>query len=71
MSDENIHQPKCGDCHVVGLEYIVEQESVQTSKAGDAWFNIVHCSKCGHVYGVFNKISLSPTPLRPIPVNPF
>lgn len=54
-------EPKCPDCKVKGLEYIVSSDSNEESKGGDPWFNIVHCSECGHVYGVFNKVSHKPS----------
>jgi uncharacterized Zn finger protein len=48
-------EPKCPSCEVIGIKYIVSSESDQQSKGGVAWFNIAHCSECGHVYGVFAK----------------
>ena len=48
-------KPKCPECGVEGLEHIISEDSVETSKAGDPWFNIVFCDQCGHVYGVFAK----------------
>lgn len=60
-NEENIHPPKCPDCGIAGTEFINHVESDLQSKGGDPWFDIVHCSKCGHVYGVFNKVSLNPT----------
>lgn len=54
-------EPKCPDCKVQGLKYVVSSESDEKSKGGDAWFDIVHCDECGHVYGVFNKVSLNPS----------
>ncbi len=54
-------QPKCPSCEIQGLKYIVSTESEEKAKSGDAWFDIVHCSSCGHVYGVFNKVSNPPT----------
>ena len=63
MSENTVkHQPKCPICNVIGLEFITQQDSKMESKGGDPWFNVVHCSECGHVYGVFNKVSLSPPP---------
>lgn len=53
-------EPKCPICEVVGTEYIISVDSVEESGASEAWFNIVHCSECGHVYGVFAKIIHSP-----------
>jgi uncharacterized Zn finger protein len=54
-------EPKCPSCEVVGTSFIVSKDSDEESKGGDAWFNIVHCSECGHVYGVFAKTVLSPS----------
>jgi ribosomal protein S27E len=53
-------QPKCPDCAVVGAEFLVTTESSERSRDGKAWFNIVHCSRCGHVYGVFAKHIFGP-----------
>ncbi|MFJ8064938.1 transcriptional regulator [Psychrobacillus sp. NPDC096426] len=52
-------EPKCPSCNIQGLEHIVSSDSHEESEAGTPWFNIAHCNKCGHVYGVFNKFSLS------------
>ncbi len=57
--------PKCPDCGIAGTDYIMSTESQQRSKAGDAWFEIVHCTECGHVYGTFPKIVLEPKPFTP------
>jgi hypothetical protein len=54
-------EPKCPSCAIVGIEYISSGESSEQSKGGDAWFNIVYCNQCGHIHGIFNKVSLSPT----------
>ena len=59
-------EPKCPECKIQGLEYIVSHDSVEESKGGDPWFNIVSCSGCGHVYGVFNKISHEPRTSIPL-----
>lgn len=61
MTDQKTHEPKCPSCSIIGIRYIVQSNSEKKSRAGDPWFNIVHCSECGHVYGVFNKVSLPPT----------
>ncbi|MDH1697809.1 hypothetical protein N5I05_04480 [Acinetobacter johnsonii] len=66
---DNIAEPKCPDCRVQGLQFIVSSESKQASKGGDAWFEVVHCSQCGHTYGVFAKVVLSPSPIRTPPFN--
>jgi len=58
-------EPKCPECGVVGNKYIVSESSNETSKAGDPWFDIAFCDKCGHVYGVFAKIVHSPAPKLP------
>lgn len=57
-------EPKCPDCKIQGLQYIVSSKSDQHSNGGDAWFNIAHCNQCGHVYGVFAKVVLSPSPVH-------
>jgi uncharacterized Zn finger protein len=53
--------PKCPECGATGTEHIVSKDSDEQSKGGDPWFNIVHCDKCGHVYGVFAKVVRSPS----------
>lgn len=50
----------CPKCDIEGFEYIVSKGSVEQSKIDEPWFDIVYCSNCGHVYGVFNKIVLRP-----------
>ncbi|WP_313469779.1 transcriptional regulator [Lysinibacillus sp.] len=59
-------EPKCPECGVVGLQNIVSEGSEEKSKGGDDWFDVVYCSECGHVYGVFNKISHSPSSFNPL-----
>lgn len=59
-------EPKCPDCKIQGIRYIVSSDSEECSRGGDPWFNVVHCSECGHTYGVFAKIVKAPTP-PPIP----
>lgn len=54
--------PKCPECSVAGLKHIVTEPSEQESNGGDAWFDVVFCSECGHVYGVFAKVVYTPTP---------
>lgn len=56
--------PKCPSCGVVGVDKVVSTKSAQQSKGGDSWFEIAHCSDCGHIYNVFPKVVLSPTPPR-------
>lgn len=58
---QNIAEPKCPECKIQGKKYIVSADSVEESKGGDTWFNIAHCSECGHVYGVFAKVVRSPS----------
>jgi uncharacterized Zn finger protein len=48
--------PKCPSCGVEGISFIVSKGSDETSKDGNTWFNVAHCSECGHIYGVFAKI---------------
>jgi hypothetical protein len=52
-------EPKCPGCGVLGLGKIVNHDSNDKSNGGDAWFNVVCCAECGHVYGVFAKHVLS------------
>jgi uncharacterized Zn finger protein len=56
MSNE-IAEPKCPSCDVRGLDKIVSHDSEQQHGSGDAWFQIASCASCGHVYGVFAKIT--------------
>lgn len=53
-------EPKCPSCSAQGISFIVNRDSQLQSNGGDPWFNVVHCSECGHVYGVFAKVVLSP-----------
>ena len=55
-----VARPKCPDCGVAGAEHLVVTDSSEKSRDGKAWFNIVHCSRCGHVYGVFAKHVFGP-----------
>ncbi|KQY87068.1 hypothetical protein ASD24_26700 [Paenibacillus sp. Root52] len=57
----NHAQPKCPECKTEGIEQIISVESTEKSKNGDAWFEIVFCNQCGHVYGVFPKVVYKPT----------
>lgn len=59
-------QPKCPECGVRGVEHIQHKESAITSRGGDPWFDIAYCGKCGHVYGVFAKVTLDPS-MGPLP----
>ena len=54
-------KPTCPECAAEGIEHIVSEESTETSKGGDAWFNVAYCSSCGHIYGVFAKRVLGPS----------
>ncbi len=49
-------EPKCPSCRAKGASHIVSQESKEESTSGEAWFDIVYCKECGHVYGVFPKV---------------
>jgi hypothetical protein len=53
--------PKCPKCGIEGADYISSEDSSEQSKGGDAWFNIAYCNQCGHIHGIFNKVSLSPS----------
>jgi uncharacterized Zn finger protein len=59
-------EPKCPSCIVEGLKYIISADSDEESKNGDPWFNVVYCSECGHVYGVFAKVVHTPTFRYPV-----
>jgi hypothetical protein len=58
-------EPKCPACGIVGVDHIEHQESAGQSRGGDPWFEIAYCDGCGHVYGVFAKITHGPTPILP------
>ncbi len=66
-------EPKCPKCEVSGRDHMKDQESLQKSKGGNAWFEIVYCGNCGHVYGVFPKhvLTIDVTPSTPMPSVPF
>ncbi len=51
----NVAQPTCPECSVSGIEHVVSKDSVEHSRRREAWFYVVYCSECGHVYGVFSK----------------
>ena len=55
-------EPKCPECRVQGTDKIVSRDSAERSEAGDERFNVVYCSECGHVYGVFAKHVISYSP---------
>jgi len=54
-------KPKCPSCSVTGIEHITSTPSVKESKGGDTWFDVAHCDACGHVYGVFAKVTYGPS----------
>ena len=54
-------EPTCPKCEIKGRGFIEDQKSVQESEGGDPWFVIVFCGNCGHIYGVFPKVILSPS----------
>lgn len=60
MSEKSIHPPMCPACKVNGTKYIVQSDSSQESNEGESLFNIAHCSKCGHIYGVVSKVFIGP-----------
>jgi len=57
---QNIAEPKCPECKIQGIKFITKSDSEITSKGGDTWFDIVHCTQCGHVYGVYAKVVYPP-----------
>lgn len=48
-------EPICPVCQIEGIEYIISKESIEKSRIDEAWFDVVYCSNCGHIYGVFAK----------------
>ena len=48
-------EPKCPDCAATGMDKIVSKESGERSRRKEAWFYVVHCNECGHVYNVITK----------------
>lgn len=54
-------QPKCPGCGVKGTEHITCESGAVKSEAGDPWFEVAFCDQCGHVYGVFAKVTHKPT----------
>lgn len=52
-------KPKCPNCGVRGTEYITCDEGNVYSEDGEPWFEVAYCDECGHVYGVFAKITHS------------
>jgi hypothetical protein len=57
--------PKCPGCNIAGLEHIYSHDSEQKHGSGDAWFQVASCASCGHIYGVFAKITNPITPKLP------
>ena len=51
--------PVCPKCEVQGMEYIVSRDSEERARDQLAWFQVVHCDNCGHVYGVFAKHTIT------------
>lgn len=64
-----VAKPKCPECGVEGIEHIVSEDSNESSKGGDAWFNVAYCDKCGHIYGVFAKYVNAPS--KPQTIDPW
>jgi len=54
-------EPHCPECRIAGMDHIVSRESKERSRSKEAWFIVVHCSGCGHVYGVIAKHVFSHT----------
>jgi len=50
-----VAEPRCPACSITGMEHIVSRESHEKSRTREPWFVVVHCSGCGHVYGVIAK----------------
>ena len=61
-------EPTCPRCAAQGTGYIVSKDSREKSRTGQAWYVIVHCDACGHVYGVFPKHVFAETRLPKIVV---
>jgi hypothetical protein len=51
----------CPTCKSQGIEFVISEPSIEESKGGDSWFNVAYCSSCGHIHGIFNKVSNPPT----------
>ena len=62
-------EPKCPECAVEGVSYIVSTESEERSKTKQPWFLVVHCNQCGHIYDVVAKhvFSMPVTPKLVLP----
>jgi uncharacterized Zn finger protein len=48
-------EPVCPTCGIEGVGHIVSRDSEEKSRTKQAWFVIVHCDACGHVYNVLAK----------------
>ncbi|MBY4676279.1 transcriptional regulator [Marinobacterium arenosum] len=48
-------EPKCPSCAIEGIEHIVSKDSEERARDRNAWFQVVYCNSCGHIYGVFAK----------------
>ena len=48
-------EPTCPGCSCRGVEHIVSKESAEKSRQREAWFHVVYCDQCGHVYDILNK----------------
>lgn len=59
----NLGKPKCPQCGIIGIEHIGSQSSQEQHRSGDAWFEVVFCTDCGHVYGVLTKYVSDPSRL--------
>ena len=52
--------PKCPQCQVEGIQFIVSKDSEEKSRQGMAWFSVIHCNQCGHVYDIMTKHVFTP-----------
>jgi len=52
-------EPKCPECSVEGIEHIVSKDSSEKARDNRAWFQVAYCDNCGHIYGVFNKHTMT------------
>lgn len=57
-------EPKCPSCGCTGIENFVSKASNDTAKNGTAWFYVVHCDQCGHVYDIMAKHTFSANPSK-------
>jgi len=62
-------EPRCPNCDVSGIDYIISRESNERSRDRKPWFYVIYCSACGHVYDVVAKhvFSQSATPRLVLP----